>query len=112
MNDIVVRLRQAYHLDTVQPEHPIRQAVDEIVRLRERVSKLEDEAARMLTLARENGQLRDVARRERDRARLQLARMESHIIDGRYGDVARLRLELERYRWQDALRARFDEESA
>lgn len=110
MTDIVDRVWHAYHLATVQVDHPLRllceelravralqaataaqhahvlteldahraagaetartiaDLVGEIQQLRERNSKLDDEAARMLRLARENGQLRDVAVRERDQA--------------------------------------------
>lgn len=58
-----------------QVDHPLRVMCDRAraleaqnQQLRERVSKLDDEARRMLALARENGQLRDVAVRERDQA--------------------------------------------
>lgn len=37
MSDIAAQLRHIYHLDTVQPEHPIRRAVEEIERLRRTV---------------------------------------------------------------------------
>jgi|JI10StandDraft_1071094.scaffolds.fasta_scaffold718544_2 hypothetical protein len=75
MHDIVDRVWHAYHLATVQVDHPLRVMCDRAraleaqnQQLRERVSKLDDEARRMLALARENGQLRDVAVRERDQA--------------------------------------------
>lgn len=38
MSDIVQQLRHTYHLDSVQHEHPIRRAVDEIERLRATVA--------------------------------------------------------------------------
>lgn len=45
MTDIVQKLKQSYHLDTVQPEHPILRAVHEIERLRESEQKFMQLAA-------------------------------------------------------------------
>lgn len=57
MSDIVTKLRQTYSLEGTQPEHPVRRAVEEILRLRE-------EAERMRLLAVEARQAADAYRRE------------------------------------------------
>ena len=58
MSDIVQKLRQSYHLDTVQPEHPVLRAVREIERLREseqRFMQLAAEARRDADALRRDG---------------------------------------------------------
>lgn len=64
MNDIAAKLWSAYRCDDLQPEHPIRRAIDEIRALRLEVSRLQDEAARAWAIAREHGQQRDALGRE------------------------------------------------
>lgn len=45
MTPISADLWRIYHLDTVQPEHPVRRAVDEIERLHEELASMEKRRA-------------------------------------------------------------------
>lgn len=64
MSDIASNLWAIYRCDDLQPEHPIRRAIDEIRSLRAECVRLREEADRAWSVAREHGQQRDALGRE------------------------------------------------